>query len=232
MKFEKPTQFGTLIKRYKRFLADIVLEDGQSLTAHCANSGSMKTCAEPGWKVMVSDSQNPKRKLQYTWELVHNNTCWIGINTQIPNKLAAEAISKGIIPELSGYSEIRTEQKYSQSSRVDLLLEKEDEKCFVEVKNVTLVENDVYLFPDAVTERGLKHLNDLSEMKKSGHRAVMLYIIQRSDGKIFKPCHDIDPKYAEKLQDVYNQGIEILPYVANVSPEEITISHKIEFSFT
>ena len=231
MKFEKPTQFGTLIKRYKRFLADIRLETGEVITAHCANSGSMKTCAEAGWSVMVSDSQNPKRKLKYTWELVHNSKCWIGINTQIPNILAKNAITEGKIPELSGYSKISMEQKYSLNSRIDLLLENEDKKCFVEVKNVTLVENDVYLFPDAVTERGLKHLGDLLEMKKSGHRAVMFYIIQRSDGKIFKPSGDIDPKYAKKLEDVYNQGVEILPYVANVSPEEITISKKIDFSF-
>lgn len=231
MIFEKPVQYGSLIKRYKRFLADITLADGTNITAHCANSGSMKTCAEPGWKVLVSDSQNPKRKLQYTWELVHNGKCWIGINTQITNKLAKEAILEGKIPELTGYSNIRTEQKYSTNSRIDLLLENEDGKCFVEVKNVTLVENNTYLFPDAVTERGLKHLNDLLEMKKIGHRAVMLYIIQRSDGQIFRPCREIDQKYSQKLQEVYEQGVEILPYVANVSPDEITISHKVDFEF-
>ena len=231
MRFKKPTLFGTLIKRYKRFLADIKLENGEIITAHCANSGSMKTCAEPGWKVMVSDSQNPKRKLQYTWELVYNDKCWIGINTQIPNKLALEAIGHARIPELTGYSSINTEQKYSKNSRIDLLLEKKDEKCFVEVKNVTLVENEIYLFPDAVTERGFKHLNDLQEMKRKGHRAVMLYIIQRRDGKIFKPCYEIDPKYAKKLEEVFNNDVEILPYVASVSPKEIIISHKVDFSF-
>lgn len=229
MKFDKPTQFGILIKRYKRFLADIKLNNGYVITAHCANSGSMKTCCEPGWQVMISDSQNPKRQLRYTWEMIHNRHCWIGINTQVPNKLAKEAIEENRIPELNGYSAIRTEQNYA-NSRIDLLLEKENEKCFVEVKNVTLVENDIYLFPDAVTERGLKHLNDLLEMKRSGHRAVMFYIIQRSDGRIFKPCREIDPKYAIKLKEAEKQGIEILPYVADVSPEEIKISHKVKYA--
>jgi sugar fermentation stimulation protein A len=231
MKFAKPAHFGILIKRYKRFLADIKLDNGEIITAHCANSGSMKTCAEPGWNVMVSDSQNPKRKLRYTWELVHNGVCWIGINTLVPNKLAHEAIGHGIISELSGYSKIRSEQKYGQNSRIDFLLENKNEKCFVEVKNVTLVENNTFLFPDAVTARGLKHLNELLEMKKAGQRAVMLYIIQRNDANIFRPCYEIDSKYAEKLEDVYHQGVEILPYVANVSTEEITISHKVEFAF-
>jgi len=133
MKFEKPTLFGTLNKRYKRFLADISLKNDKVITVHCANSGSMKTCAIPGWQVMISDSQNLKRKLQYTWEMVHNGKCWIGINTQVPNQLAKEAIKGGEIPELKGYSTISKEQKYSQNSRIDLLLEKENEKCFVEV---------------------------------------------------------------------------------------------------
>jgi sugar fermentation stimulation protein A len=231
MIYKKPTRFGKLIKRYKRFLADITLDNGEIITAHCANSGSMKTCAEPGWKVMVSDSQNPKRKLRYTWEMVHNGSCWIGINTQLPNFIAFEAIQQGKIPELAGYSKITKEQKYSHNSRIDLLLEKENEKCFVEVKNVSLVEKDAFLFPDAVTERGLKHLGDLQAMKDAGHRAVMLYIIQRMDGKIFKPCFQIDPQYARKLEQVYKQGVEVLPYVANVQPEQILISHKVAFSF-
>lgn len=231
MKFEKPTSFGKLIKRYNRFLADIILSDGTQITAHCANSGSMKTCKQPGWKVMVSDSQNPKRKLRYTWEMVHNGKCWIGINTMVPNKLAREAIIENKIPELSGYAHIKPEQKYSKNSRIDLLLEKDAEKCYVEVKNVTLVDGDFYMFPDAVTERGLKHLGDLLAMKKAGHRAVMLYVIQRNDGKTFKPCSEIDHEYANKLQQVFKQGVEILPYVANVTPQEITIDYKIDFTF-
>jgi len=231
MKIEKSVKYGTLIRRYKRFLADIRLESGELITAHCPNSGSMKGCAEPGWKVLVSDSQNPKRKLLYTWEMVHNGTCWIGINTMVPNMLAFEAVSNNQIPELTGYSTIKKEQKYSHNSRIDLLLEKEDCNCYVEVKNVTLVEDNFYLFPDAVTERGLKHLNDLYAMKKKGNRAVMLYIIQRNDGEVFKPCYAIDPEYSKKLKQVHKKGVEILPYVADVIPSEIKISHKVDFSF-
>jgi len=229
MKFDKSTYYGKLIKRYKRFLADIELENGEIITAHCANTGSMKTCDEPGWRVLVSDSLNPKRKLKYTFELIYNEKCWIGINTQLPNKLAKEAIENGIIKELQDYTQILSEQKYGENSRIDLLLENEHEKCYVEVKNVTLVENGDYLFPDAVTARGLKHLDELLEMRKRGHRAVMLFVIQRSDGKVFKPAKDIDPQYAQKLKEVYKQGVEILPYQAKVSPEEIAISHKVVF---
>ncbi|KAA3609776.1 MAG: DNA/RNA nuclease SfsA [Calditrichaeota bacterium] len=229
MIFDKPVYFGKLIKRYKRFLADIKLDDGNVITAHCANSGSMKTCDTAGWRVLVSDSLNPKRKLRYTFEMIHNEKCWIGINTQIPNKLAKEAIESGIIKELQGYDKILPEQKYGVNSRIDLLLTNAVEKCFVEVKSVTLVQDGDYQFPDSVTARGLKHLNELLDMKKQGHRAVMLFIIQRSDGNIFKPAKDIDPKYSQRLREVYKDGVEVLVYLAKVSPEEIVLSHKIDF---
>ncbi|MCB0282671.1 MAG: DNA/RNA nuclease SfsA [Calditrichae bacterium] len=229
MKIDKPTEKVKIIKRYKRFLADVERSDGSILTVHCPNSGSMKTCVERGWEALISDSMNEKRKLRYTLEMTHNGKCWIGINTMIPNKLAKEAIEQGHIEELTGYNKIQTEQKYGQNSRIDLLLSNGYEKCFVEVKNVTLVENDFFLFPDAVTERGLKHLNDLLNEKKKGNRAVMFYMVQRSDGNIFKPASKIDPAYAEKLKEVHGQGVEILPYIVSVSPDEIKIEKKIPF---
>ena len=229
MKFDKPLSFGILIKRYKRFLAEIKLDNGDIITAHCANTGSMKTCKEPGWRVMVSDSLNPKRRLRFTFEMIHNLKCWIGINTQLPNKLAKEAIENGTLKELQGYTRILSEQKYGQNSRIDLLLENETEKCYVEVKNVTLVEEGDYLFPDAVTSRGLKHLTELLEMKNEGHRAVMLFVVQRSDGNIFRPAKEIDPDYSKKLREVYEKGVEVLVYQANVSPDEIVLSHKLDF---
>lgn len=233
MIFNEPLISGILLKRYKRFLADIKLDSGEFITAHCPNSGSMKTCKEPGWKVMVSDSKNPKRKLRYTWEMVHNSTCWIGINTQVPNKIAKEAVENGTISELSGYDSIRSEVKYGQNSRVDLLLSNENELCYVEVKNVTLVEQDgFYRFPDAVTERGRKHLFELMEVKKNGHRAVMLFAIQRSDGGIFKPADEIDPAYGQSLREAYKCGVEILPYLADVSPNEIRLTKRVEFDLT
>ncbi|HGY57070.1 MAG TPA: DNA/RNA nuclease SfsA [Caldithrix abyssi] len=229
MKFKIPLIEGTLIKRYKRFLADVRLKDGCITTAHCPNSGSMKTCKEPGWRVMLSDSNNPKRKLRYTWEMVHNGRCWIGINTHLANRIAREAIENGTIDELTGYEEIRSEVRYGQNSRIDLLLSGNGAPCYVEIKNVTLVEEDGhYYFPDAVTERGRKHLGELEDMVRQGHRAVMLFIIQRSDGDIFKPADHIDTKYGTALRQAVNHGVEALAYRAEVTPEEIYICEKVE----
>lgn len=231
MKFNDPLIEGILLKRYKRFLVDVKLDDGKYVTAHCPNSGSMKTCKEPGWKILLSKSNNPTRKLKYTWEMVHNGKCWIGINTQIPNKIVKEAIENNTIPELSGYEKIKSEVKYGKNSRIDILLNGDKGRCYVEVKNVTLVEVDgFYKFPDAVTERGKKHLYELLEMVKVGYRAVMLFVIQRNDGTAFKPADHIDPEYARTLKEVHHQGVEILAYQADVSPTEIKLKSAIPFS--
>ena len=231
MKFDQPLIKGFLIKRYKRFLADIELPSGEIVTAHCPNSGSMKTCDQPGWEVRLSTSDNPKRKLKYTWEMVHNGKCWIGINTIFANKIAAEGIRSGMIRELQGYERLQTERKYGQNSRVDLLLSNGGKKCFVEVKNVTLVEEDgFYRFPDAVTKRGLKHLQELTEMVRQGHRAVMLFLIQRSDGTLFKPADHIDPQYGRELRNAFKVGVEILPYRAEVSPQQIVVKERVPFA--
>jgi len=230
MKFNQTLIPGKLSKRYKRFLADIELDSGEFITAHCPNSGSMKTCANPGWKVMLSESDNPKRKYKYTWEMVHNEKCWIGINTMIPNIIAEEAIKNGTISELSGYDEIKREVKYGENSRIDIFLKNDQEICYVEVKNVTLVEDDGnYYFPDSVTSRGLKHLHELIEMKMQGHRSVMLFVIQRSDGNIFKPAVHIDRKYTEGLKTAYENGVEILAVQADVSPIEIALNNNINW---
>ena len=231
MKFEQQLIPGKLIRRYKRFLADIELEDGQIVTAHCPNSGSMKSCNEPGWPVRLSRSDNPKRKLKYTWEMVHNGKCWIGINTILANKIAVEGVENGVIQELQGFEELRKEVKYGQNSRVDLWLKQNGRQCFVEIKNVTLVEDDgFFYFPDAVTTRGLKHLHELMHMIEQGHRAVMLFLIQRNDGTIFKPAHHIDPEYSRVLKEAHSKGVEILPYLALVSPQEIKVVQKVPFS--
>ncbi len=230
MKFETVLTEGILIRRYNRFLADVRLNDDTVITAHCPNSGSMKTCKEPGWKVLLSRSDNPKRKLKYTWEMVHNGKCWIGINTMVPNRIAVEAIQSGVIPELSGYGDLKTERRYGENSRIDILLSEGDRHCYVEVKNVTLVESDgYYKFPDAVTTRGRKHLQELMDMVNKGRRAMMLFVIQRNDGTIFKPAVDIDPLYGKTLREAYERGVEILPYLADVSPREIKLKNKIKF---
>jgi sugar fermentation stimulation protein A len=232
MKYRQPLVPGKLIKRYKRFLADVELDSGEIITAHCPNSGSMKSCTNPGWKVLLSESDNPKRKYKYTWEMVHNKKCWIGINTIIPNIIAEEALKNNVISELNGYDEVKREVKYGTNSRIDVLLKSEKQICYVEVKNVTLVEEDGnYYFPDSVTSRGLKHLYELIEMKRKGHRAVMLFVIQRSDGNIFKPATRIDPQYAEGLKNAYDNGVEILVRKAIVSPTEIILNQKVNWQF-
>jgi sugar fermentation stimulation protein A len=228
MRFEQPLIPGKLIKRYKRFLADIELESGEIITAHCPNSGSMKSCQSPGWKVMLSIHNKPTRKYKYTWEMVHNGSCWIGINTGLPNQIVEEAIKADDIDYLKGYTEIKREVKYGKNSRIDIFLQDDKRICYVEVKNVTLVEDDrFYYFPDSVTERGRKHLYELMEMVKEGHRAVMFYVIQRSDGSIFKPAAHIDPAYTESLKEVYAKGVEILVYQAEVKPESIVLKSQV-----
>jgi sugar fermentation stimulation protein A len=228
MNFKSSLILGKLIKRYKRFLADVELESGEIITAHCPNSGSMKTCQMPGWKVMLSYHDIPTRKYKHTWEMVHNGDCWIGINTGIPNKIVEEAIINEEIESLRRYPEIKREVKYGKNSRIDIFLQNGDEKCYVEVKNVTLVEEDgFYYFPDSVTERGRKHLYELIDMVKQGHRAVMFYVIQRRDGTIFKPAAHIDPVYAESLKEAYHKGVEILVHRAEVTPESIVIKDTV-----
>jgi len=222
-----PLIFGTLIRRYKRFLADVELDDGTVLTAHCPNTGRMTTCAEPGWRVALSDSQNPKRKHRYTWELVHNEECWICVNTGRANGMAFEAVSNGIIPELAGYAEILREQKFG-NSRFDLLLQNGAKRCYVEVKNVTLLAEDgCYAFPDAVTERGRKHLIELIDVVKAGHRAAMLYVIPRSDGAAFRAAGEIDPAYADALQAAIAAGVEVYAWRADITPEGIRLCEAV-----
>jgi len=222
-----PVIFGKLIRRYKRFLADVELDDGTVVTAHCPNTGRMTTCAEPGWRVALSDSANPKRKYRYTWELVHNGTCWICVNTGRANAVAFEAVSNGWIPELAGYDDVLREQTFG-NSRFDLLLKKGNEFCYVEVKNVTLLAEDgSYAFPDAITERGHKHLNELIEVVKAGHRAAMLYVIPRSDGSQFRAAHEIDPDYAQALEKAVAAGVEIHVWQAAVSPKEVRLEQNL-----
>ncbi len=213
---------GRLIRRYKRFLADIELYDGTVVTAHCTNSGSMKSCIEEGAPVYISPVSNPNRKTKYTWEMIYINNGWVGINTSNPNLLAYEAIKSGSIDKLKGYTTVKREVKFGDS-RFDIFAENNTDKCFVEVKNVTYKEGKYALFPDAVTTRGKKHLKTLIEVKKQGVRAVMLYIIQRTDVEVFAPAGEIDPEYTKALKTASEQGVEIIALVAKVTPESIKI---------
>ena len=224
-----PLVFGILIRRYKRFLADVELDDGTVITAHCPNTGRMTTCAELGWRVALSDSHNPTRKYRFKWEMVHNGNCWICVNTGRTNELAAEAIGGGTISGLSGYAEVLREQTFG-SSRFDLLLRTGENLCYIEVKNVTLLAEDgCYAFPDAVTVRGRKHLNELIDVIKAGHRAAMLYVVPRSDGTTFRVADEIDPEYFHALEQAKAAGVEVYVWRAVVSPEEIRLIESVDY---
>lgn len=205
----------------------MTLESGEVITAHVPNSGSMKTSFEEGCDVYVSHHDTPKRKLKYTLELTRMHGNYICVNTGYANKLAVEAIQKGVIKELQGYESLKTEQKYGKNSRIDILLENSDEKCYVEIKSVTLKIEEAFAFPDAVTTRGQKHLKELESMVSEGHRAVMLYIIQRQDGESFRIAKEIDPTYNALFSQAHRNGVEVLVYQSSISPKEIRISHSI-----
>jgi len=222
---------GVLIQRYKRFLADIELETGEKVTVHCPNSGSMKGCAIPGSRVWLSESDNPKRKYKYTWELIKVPETMIGINTQVPNKLVKQSIENGLIQELSGYDRVTAEVKTSSHTRLDLLLENAaKEKCYVEIKNCTLVEKGIAMFPDAVTTRGQKHLDELVHLVSSGYRGVIFFLIQRMDANSFKPAEMIDKVYAQKLRKAVQKGVEVIAMDTSINTRMIRIKKHIPVS--
>ncbi|AEV38495.1 Sugar fermentation stimulation protein-like protein [Pseudovibrio sp. FO-BEG1] len=231
MRFDVPLVTGRLIKRYKRFLADVILdEDGAEITAHCANSGSMMGLKEPGIKVWLTPNDDPKRKLKYSWEMLEIDGAMVGINTSRPNGLVEEAIEAGRIPELTGYDKLRREVKYGKNSRIDILLEGEgDKRTYVEVKNVTLAREDgIAEFPDAVTARGAKHLDELADMVREGHRAAMVFLIQRDDCDALVLARDIDRKYGEAFDAAVKAGVEVYAIGCRLTADEIIADRAIE----
>lgn len=236
MKFEPILEPAVLIKRYKRFLADITLPDGSERTIHCANTGAMTGCATPGNKVWYSTSDNPKRKYPNSWELSETATGHrICINTARANQLAVEAIESGTIKELQGYDQLQTEVKYgNENSRIDILLNSENKpKCYIEVKSVTLLDEDESgqgYFPDAVTTRGQKHLRELAQMAQNGSRAVLLFTVLHSGIEKVSPAHHIDANYSQLLKYAQEQGVEVLCYKAELSHYEIKLVKALDFS--
>lgn len=229
IEFPRPLIEGRLIQRMKRFLADVELAGGEIVRAHCANTGSMKTCGAPGDTVFLLYEPSPTRKLAYTWELTKTGAGYVGVNTARPNQVTARAVELGQIPELVGYESLRKEVAYGQGSRIDLLLSTPGKPfCYVEVKNTTLLDGDEVRFPDAVTTRGLKHLHELESMVQAGHRAVMLFFVNRPEGKVFAPAGEIDRAYADALRSVAKAGVEVLAYRAIHSPVGITLGEGIE----
>jgi sugar fermentation stimulation protein A len=233
MKFETPLMRGTLLRRYKRFLADILLEDGSEVTAHCANPGAMLGLNAPGMMVWLERTRNPKRKLPLSWRLVElPGGGYAGIDTSLPNRLVAEALAKGRIAGLAGYTLYRPEVRYGTGSRVDFLATADDRPdTYIEVKNVHLRrESDWAEFPDCVTARGARHLRELALVARAGHRAVMLYVVQRNDCGRFRLAEDLDPAYARAFAEARAAGVEAIAYACEITTEEVILGQAVPVS--
>ena len=236
MRFPAPLIPATLVKRYKRFLADVMLPSGETITVHCANPGSMIGLNAEGARVWLSKSANPKRKLTHSWELVEVDLGGgfelVGINTSHPNALAGEAIAAGLIPELAGYASIRSEVKYGNGSRVDFLLEHPARPpCYLEIKNVHLMRRPgLAEFPDAVTKRGTRHLQELSAMVKAGGRAVMLFLVQIGSARSFALARDIDPAYGRAFDLARSAGVEAIARRCRVTQDGIEVAEAVPIS--
>jgi sugar fermentation stimulation protein A len=231
MRFQTPLVPATLVRRYKRFLADCTLGDGTGITAHCANPGAMTGLAEPGTRIWLEPNDDPKRKLRYGWRLVdHGNGHFTGIDTSVPNRVLKPALETGAIPELSAYRHVRAEVRYGTGSRVDFLLTAPDRPdAWVEVKSATLSRaSGLAEFPDTATARGARHLGDLADMARRGDRAVLLYLVQRTDCTGFAIARDIDPDYAAAHDAAHAAGVETLVYTARITPEGIDVGARIE----
>lgn len=216
---------GRLVRRYKRFLADVELENGSIVTAHCPNSGSMKTCIAPGWEVKLSESDNPKRKTPYTLERTFNGSSWIVVNTQLANAVVFSALKNKELPAFASYDKVLPETTYKPGCRFDFFLAPD---CYIEVKSVTLLgEDGNYQFPDSVTLRGQKHLDHLIDVTREGKRAALIFIILRQDGENFRPADDIDPVYGEKLRKAKDAGVEIYAFGTEIL-QEVRITRAVD----
>ena len=228
MKFTPALRPAKLLRRYKRFLADVEMPNGDTITVHTPNTGAMTGCAEPGSTVWLRDVNNPKRKYRYSWEMTENlQGVMVGVHTGITNTLVSEAIEGGVIEELQGYGTIRREVKYGEEgSRIDLLLQDhaDGRDCYVEIKNVTTCDEDAFgFFPDAVSRRASKHLRELMAMVAQGQRAVIFFCVQRGDVERVRPADEVDPLYGDTLRQALAAGVEALAYRARVTPGEIVL---------
>lgn len=227
MRIDQPLLRGRLQRRYKRFLADVEVKDGEVLVAHCPNTGSLLGCTPEGARAVLRDSQNPARKLRYSLQTVEVDGTWVNVDTSLPNAVVAEAVAAGEVPELAGYDGLRREVRYGKGSRIDLLLERPDARCYVEVKSTTLAVDGEGRFPDAVTARGKKHLEELAGMVAEGHRAVIFFLVSRGDVQAFAPADDIDPAYGATLREVLKAGVEAVAYSTRVEPARIEIDRRL-----
>lgn len=222
-RFPEPLIPGRLVRRYKRFLAEVELDDGHRVTAHCPNSGSMLGCLAEAAPVYLSHHSDPKRRTAHTWEMIRINGSWVGINTGLPNKLVAEAARQRVLPPFADALSVRPEVPLGPGTRLDLLVQRDRGPLYVEVKNVTLVEGRQARFPDAVTTRGAKHLRELTALTARGQAAAMIYLVQRQDAQAFRPARDIDPVYARELERALAAGVEAWVVQARVSPRGVSL---------
>ncbi len=230
MQFATKLKQATLIRRYKRFLADVRCPDGSEMTIHCPNSGSMRSCSEPGSTVCYSTSDNPTRKYPHTLEMVQVNGTWVGVNTSLTNRIAAEALNSGSISELGTFDSLSREVKTSEGNRLDLLLVSAGHNIYIEIKSSTLVTDRCAQFPDAVTARGTRHLEELVRLVELGHTGVIFYLVQRDDADRFEPAAAIDPRYARTLVEAHDKGVRILVYQTSVTPDSITIVRSLPYT--
>ena len=234
MQFESNLEHATLIKRYKRFLADVKLPNGQEITIHCPNTGSMKNCQDPGGKIWFSTVNKKTRKYAQTWQFIEVNDCeLVGINTSLANRLVLEAIENGVIKQITNFSKLRTEVSYgTENSRIDILLEDGHNRCYIEVKNVSYgVSGGIGLFPDAITVRGQKHLRELINVKKAWDRAILVFCVQHTGVDRISPADSIDPVYADLLRKAMAVGVEVIAYQADIDISLSTIKLEKELPF-
>jgi sugar fermentation stimulation protein A len=228
-----PLVSGRLVKRYKRFLADVILDDGEAITAHCPNSGRMTGCNLPGQPVFLSHQDNPKRKLKYKWELIEMPTSLVGVNTMVPNRLVAESLRAGQIPALASYGDVLREVTINSHSRLDLKLAGQGlPDCYIEIKNCTLVEKGLAMFPDAPTTRGQKHLRELVRLKHHGFRSVIFFLVQRMDAHSFAPADRIDPEYGHQLRRAVEHGVEVMVYDTHIDLKSIRLRSPLPWSLS
>jgi len=227
MRFPDAPLEGRFLRRYQRFFAEVEV-GSERITAHCPNTGSLLGCLEPGSRAWLRDSGNPARKLRYTWQAVRAGGAWVNVDTSLPNRVVAEAVAAGQVPELAGYAAQRREVAYGRGSRIDLLLEDPERgSCHVEVKSTTLAEDGVGLFPDAVTERGTKHLGELARLARRGQRAVQFFFVSRADVEVFRPADRIDPVYGRALRRAAAAGVEVLAWTVRVQARKLELLRPI-----
>jgi sugar fermentation stimulation protein A len=228
VRFEQQLIEGTLVRRYKRFLADVRLTNGDEVTVHCANPGSMMGCSDPGSKVLISENEDPRRKLKHQLEIIYAGRTPVGIHTGRPAGVVSEAIEKGKIEELAGYATMRRDVRFGRDNRIDLLLEGNGlRSCYIEVENVTLARDSVAFYPDAINERGPQRMSDLTDIVREGNRAMIMFVAQRSDVQSFRPADHIDAEFGQALRDAVARGVEPVCYRAKVTRRGIELDLRL-----